>query len=67
MDHPVTRRDESDSAAVELAALLAVDLLRWFSDFVAENARTLCTSNGGARSGKSGVEGGAGKWLLATT
>ena len=38
-DHPVTRRDESDITAVELAALhreLAVDPLRWISDFAAE-------------------------------
>ena len=35
-DYPVTRRDESDITAVELAALhheLAVDPLRWFVDF----------------------------------
>ena len=38
-DHSVTRRDESDITAVELAALpheLAVDPLRWFGDFVVE-------------------------------
>ena len=38
-DHPVTRRDESDITAVELAALhheLAVDPLRWFADFAME-------------------------------
>ena len=38
-DHPVTRRDESDITAVELAPLhheLAVDLLRWFVDFATE-------------------------------
>ena len=37
--HPVTRRDESDITAVELAALhrkLAVDPLRWFADFAME-------------------------------
>ena len=38
-DHSVTRRDESDIAAVKLAALhheLAVDPLRWFADFAME-------------------------------
>ena len=38
-DHPVTRRDESDITAVELAALhreLAVDPLRWFSAFATD-------------------------------
>ena len=38
-DHPVTRRDGSGIIAVELAALhheLAVDPLRWFSDFAME-------------------------------
>ena len=37
--HPVTRRDDSDITAVELAALhfeLAVDPLRWFADFAME-------------------------------
>ena len=35
-DHPVTRRDDSDVTAVELAALhheLAVDPVRWFAGF----------------------------------
>ena len=35
-DHPVTREDDSDITAVELAALhqeRAVDPLRWFADF----------------------------------
>ena len=38
-DHLVTRRDESDTTAVELAAVhheLAVDPWRWVSDFAAE-------------------------------
>ena len=38
-DHRVTRRDESDITAVELAALhheLAVDPLRWFANFAME-------------------------------
>ena len=38
-DHPVTRRDERNITAVELAALhheLAVDPLRWFAVFAME-------------------------------
>ena len=38
-NHPVTRRDDSDITALELAAVhheLAVDQLRWFAGFSAE-------------------------------